>query len=391
MSKINFILRASIEKDFEIIYSIKKNALGEYITKTWGWDEDFQRKMQAEEFNTENISIIEVNRITVGTVGIIENDNEIIVSRLYIIDKYQSNGIGSKIIKDIISKYRNKTIKLGVLKVNPRAKEFYERHGFKMIGEENEHYKLKYIKDIICLNCGAIIEQKFCPNCGQKKSTGRYTIRHILNDFFHSFTHIDSGILYLIKEQLLRPGIVVKEYIAGKRKKYFSPFQYMILGAAIVTFFTVNLDLGTGLFGELSVKGDNADVVIRNLTAFIYRYINIILMLTVPLIAVYSRLLFRKSGYNYAEHLVLNTFVSALRHLLFLFAVPFLYFFKEYSENILKIFVTVWSFYFIWTYVQFFKPKHKIWAGIKAFLVCYLFLISNGLIIAVVYFILFRK
>jgi ribosomal protein S18 acetylase RimI-like enzyme len=46
-------------------------------------------------------------------------------------------------MKDII-KNNKKQIRLQVLKVNQRAKEFYERLGFEITGEEKYHYKMVY-------------------------------------------------------------------------------------------------------------------------------------------------------------------------------------------------------------------------------------------------------
>ena len=385
-----YSLRKANINDFDVVYSIKKNALGKYIEQTWGWDEDLQLKMQNEEFKTENISLIKVDGKPIGTLGLCEKDGIIIISRLYIIDNYQLKGIGSKIVTDIIEENPNKAIRLGVLKVNHRAIELYKRLGFEVYCEENQHLKMVLNKKR-CLNCGTEVEQNFCPNCGQKTSFQRYTIKQILNDFFHTLTHVDSGILFLIKEQFFRPGMVVNEYIKGKRKKYFNPFQYMILGVAVVTFFTVNLDLGLSLFGNLTITGENAEIIKQNFTSFFYKYINIILMLTVPLIAFYSRIFFRKSGFNYAEHLVLNTFTSAQRHLFFLITVPFLYFFRHHSEIIMRIFASTWGIYFIWTYIQFFKTKKIVWGIIKAFIVGFLFLLSNGIIVGLFYFLLFKK
>jgi len=242
-----------------------------------------------------------------------------------------------------------------------------------------------------CKNCGNEAELKFCPNCGQKTSTGRINIKRVLHDFFHVFTHVDSGILFLIKEQFVRPGTVVKEYLEGKRKKYFSPFQYLLLGVAVVTFFTVNLDLGIGMIGNIAVKGENAEIILHNFILFVYKYFNIIILLTVPVMAVYSRLLFRKSGLNYAEHLTLSTLVAGQRQVMFLFAIPFLYFFREDSQVVLRIFITIWSAYLVWTYVQFFKPKSRVWGIIKSLLIVFLFLITNGFLIAAIYFIFFFK
>lgn len=137
-----YTLRKAFSEDYELIYSIKKNSLGEYITQTWGWDEELQRKMHENEMETENIYLIQMNNETIGTVGINEIHNEIIISRMYIVDKFQSKGVGSRIIKEIIKENSAKEIKLGVLKVNTRAKKLYQRLGFEVYDDENEHYRM---------------------------------------------------------------------------------------------------------------------------------------------------------------------------------------------------------------------------------------------------------
>ena len=88
-----------------------------------------------------------------------------------------------------------------------------------------------------CLNCDHQIDvaQKFCSYCGQTTHLHRFTLVHFFHEVFHAFTHTDKGIFYLLKELAIRPGIVAKEYIAGKRKKYFNPFTFfLILAAAYV-------------------------------------------------------------------------------------------------------------------------------------------------------------
>jgi len=37
--KSNLSFRKAAEKDFDLVYKIKKNELEDYITQTWGWDE----------------------------------------------------------------------------------------------------------------------------------------------------------------------------------------------------------------------------------------------------------------------------------------------------------------------------------------------------------------
>lgn len=243
----------------------------------------------------------------------------------------------------------------------------------------------------ICKNCGSEVLENYCPKCGQKADTHRFTVKHILHDFFHSFTHVDSGILYLFKELFLRPGTVIREYTEGKRKKYFNPFQYLVLTVAAVVFVTVKFDLGALLMGNLQMSGDGIAEFQIQFTKFLYQYFNIFQFLTIPLLSLYSYLLFRKSGFNYAENLVLNSFLSSQRHIYFLVFAPVFYYFRAQAPGINRIFLTLWTAYTIWAYLGFYKPKNKIWAGVKAVIISFLFFISNGLLLLAVFYLFFYK
>ena len=90
--------------------------------------------------------IIEVDSEHAGIVGIIENEDSIIIGPLYLFKQHQSKGVGTKIISDIIIKSPSKDIKLGVLKVNNRARKLYEKLGFEVYGEENSHWQMRLKK-----------------------------------------------------------------------------------------------------------------------------------------------------------------------------------------------------------------------------------------------------
>ena len=74
-----------------------------------------------------------------------------------------------------------------------------------------------------CLNCNHPLTegQHFCANCGQKAALKRLNLHDIWHDVVHYFTHADKGIFQLLKQLVTKTGIVAKEYVEGKRKKYF--------------------------------------------------------------------------------------------------------------------------------------------------------------------------
>jgi|SRR4030095_3721223 len=140
----SYKLRKATNDDLWLSYDIRKNALGKYVDQTWGWDEEWQLEYHKKDFDISIMQIIESEGKAVGTLELVHEDDAVKISGIYIIDKYQSGGIGAKIMNDILSNYKDKEIRLQVLKVNPRAKGFYERLGFKVTSEEKHHYKMVF-------------------------------------------------------------------------------------------------------------------------------------------------------------------------------------------------------------------------------------------------------
>lgn len=133
-------------EDFLLAYEIRKNALGKYVEQTWGWDEDWQMKYHKEDFNIDILQIIEVNGKPAGTLESFEENGAITVSGLYLTGEYQNEGIGERLMKEIIAEAGSKglPVKLQVLKVNSRAKKFYENLGFAVSAETEKHFQMIY-------------------------------------------------------------------------------------------------------------------------------------------------------------------------------------------------------------------------------------------------------
>ena len=66
------------------------------------------------------------------------------MSEFYVAAEYQNQGIGTQILRDLISEARrkSKSVSLGVLKNNP-ARRLYERTGFKVMGENEYKYFMR--------------------------------------------------------------------------------------------------------------------------------------------------------------------------------------------------------------------------------------------------------
>jgi len=209
-----------------------------------------------------------------------------------------------------------------------------------------------------CINCGDDIRfgEDFCEKCGQKSDTTRIDNHFLVHNIVHTLTHCDKGIVHLIKEMTFRPGLVVKEYVQGKRKKYFNPFNFIFITITISALLTNSLDL--------MITTENPNQISR----VIQKNFNIILMLGLPILAFTTKLLFRKKKYNFAENLVFHCFTSGYRVFFFIFlfaaVVPF---FREHYFTILYSYLGLFLIYLTWAAYQFFEEK-LIWTILKTVL-----------------------
>ncbi len=91
-------------------------------------------------------------------------------------------------------------------------------------------------KDKTCLNCNYVVENKFCPNCGQENSETRKSFHHLFLHFFEDLTHYENAFWKTIKNLLFKPAFLSKEYLAGKRLAYLAPVRLYIF-ISFITFF----------------------------------------------------------------------------------------------------------------------------------------------------------
>lgn len=93
-------------------------------------------------------------------------------------------------------------------------------------------------KDKTCLNCNAVVDQRFCPNCGQENTDTRKTFHHLFIHFFEDLTHYENAFWKTIRNLLFKPASLTKEYLSGKRLSYLAPVRLYIF-ISFVTFFLI--------------------------------------------------------------------------------------------------------------------------------------------------------
>ncbi len=163
---------------------------------------------------------------------------------------------------------------------------------------------------MICKNCGHKFEGNFCSNCGQDSEVDKINAKYIIKEILHSIFELDKGFFYTVKELFRRPGHSIRDYLQGKRKNHYKPILFVIITATIYLLSTLitgeKTFLGDFLYGAISGFNDKEFKPVSNALTWganNYTYITLILM---PFFSFASFVSFRKAGYNYFEHLIIN-------------------------------------------------------------------------------------
>jgi ribosomal protein S18 acetylase RimI-like enzyme len=118
----------------------------EAITKTWGWDEAWQRADFEARVERCEVSIIEVDGRATGALWLEPRPAELYVADLQVLPELQGRGVGTAVLREIIAKAATLglPITLQVLRVNRRAQRLYERLGFSVTATSDASIDMRH-------------------------------------------------------------------------------------------------------------------------------------------------------------------------------------------------------------------------------------------------------
>ena len=134
-------------KDIERIKKYKLNTIFEYAKDL---DKEEVEKINNYVNKTISNQIFEyknivLNNIIVGSFLITKNENGLLLDEIFIEEKYRNKGIGTSIIKGVVSKSNN-NVYLWVYKDNIKAVNLYNKLGFNVKEETDNRYYMEYLK-----------------------------------------------------------------------------------------------------------------------------------------------------------------------------------------------------------------------------------------------------
>ena len=138
-------LRPAEERDREFLYQVKKQSNFGYISDLWGWDEDFQRREFARDFQQiREFSVITVDGADAGFLQLQSGSDFLNVAEIHLLPPFQGQGIGSAVLRDVQAAAEGLPVRHGCFRPNKRAYQRAHRLGFAPITENDTHFILIY-------------------------------------------------------------------------------------------------------------------------------------------------------------------------------------------------------------------------------------------------------
>ena len=74
-----------------------------------------------------------------------------------------------------------------------------------------------------CASCGEEFQGNYCPRCGQSCQVGRFSFKKALTLFLDVWGMGNRSMFRSLRDLMLRPGYLIRDYISGMQSAYFLP------------------------------------------------------------------------------------------------------------------------------------------------------------------------
>lgn len=87
-----------------------------------------------------------------------------------------------------------------------------------------------------CASCTTILQGQFCHVCGQFAEDMHRSIFKLCLEFIESFFHVDGRVWQTLPKLMLKPGVLTRDYLDGKRAPQIPPFRLFLVTLLLVFF-----------------------------------------------------------------------------------------------------------------------------------------------------------
>lgn len=177
-----------------------------------------------------------------------------------------------------------------------------ERRSSGLIVETNSTY---------CKNCGTEVSKGYCPNCGQRTSIYKVTFKETFQDFIDAVFSVDAPFFNTIKWLFVNPGKLFREYLEGKRKRYYKPVAFFILMTIVYLVIRSLINYDPFANTTLAVEDDTQRQLLTQARNYMLLNIDKLLFVFVFTLSLLLKLFFWRK-HSLAEFFAVSFYLTAV-------------------------------------------------------------------------------
>lgn len=120
-------------------------------------------------------------------------------------------------------------IKMATIKEKYRAFKAWQKKPYTVAPMSNKEHD--------CFTCHTHFRGNFCPRCGQSAHIERYSLKDTTSQFFEVWGVGNRSFFRCLRDLILRPGYMIRDYLSGMQMAYYPPFQ--LLSTLLVAYVFV--------------------------------------------------------------------------------------------------------------------------------------------------------
>jgi hypothetical protein len=114
-------------------------------------------------------------------------------------------------------------------------------------------------RTVRCRNCGADAPGNYCPACGQETRLALPKVGELVRDAAGRLVAWDGRLWRPLATLAFRPGVLTREYFAGRRRRYVRPAR-LFLALSLLLFALLSVVRSPGLIGDEVLIGTEAEI-----------------------------------------------------------------------------------------------------------------------------------
>jgi hypothetical protein len=175
-----------------------------------------------------------------------------------------------------------------------------------------------------CVGCDAEVSGPYCASCGEATTHHDYSLKHLVEELFEAFAHVDGRVFSTFRMLITRPGQLASDYLIGRRKSQMGPVQlfvvcnviyFLLQPFTLFATFTSSLEIQRTARPWSSVARSMTDARVaargtsfakygREFNETAHLQGKTLIILNVPIFALGVWVLHRRARRFYGEHLV---------------------------------------------------------------------------------------